>query len=452
MRSRSALELAVLSLGAVVEGVWCGALAALLAGAAWAALAPFAAATVLVAACLARVAGGGGRDERAARILELTLVVVATGVLLVAGRAWTSPYPAWQAVIDVIYVSGLVALGIWLGRATREPDAAVGRVVRGFALLCALLVCAALAGSAPGWSAGAVVASLVAGSLLIAVARYRALADVVDEADRPSAWAWLLAVVAAVLGVIAVGALLGELLGTDAVHQLLGVLGAALRYALDGAAYVVGWAGAGLLRAIEWLLGLLNVSTTFVEPAPQAAPEFTYTSGQEDSSTLDLILTVGGALAAAVLAVAIVGLALRHIRHEPPAASAVMEEREALTSLRSAAGGRAADLGRRLHRLLARRRTPRTPAETVRHRYAELERRLARAGRPRAAGVTVREHLATVASLAAQDERRPEAQAPSPTEAAAGLAGIYEMARYSAHAIDGAQADRFDQLARGFQA
>jgi hypothetical protein len=161
----------------------------------------------------------------------------------------------------------------------------------------------------------------------------------------------------------------------------------------------------------------------------------------------------------------------------------VVEEREALTSLRSAAGAFAARLGRRLRRRLAsRRRGPGTPAELVRRRYADLERRLARAGRPRLPGVTVRDHLAAVAMAVAaavasagtaapgsaqaappqaappQDAQPQDAQpqdappqaVPPPLALAAELASVYELARYSAHTVDTTAARRFEALARGF--
>ena len=56
----------------------------------------------------------------------------------------------------------------------------------------------------------------------------------------------VLAVAGVVLGVIAVGALLSQVLDVDLVRWVLGVLAGLLRYALDGVAYLIGWAGAGL--------------------------------------------------------------------------------------------------------------------------------------------------------------------------------------------------------------
>jgi hypothetical protein len=116
---------------------------------------------------------------------------------------------------------------------------------------------------------------------------------------------------------------------------------------------------------------------------------------------------------------------------------AVEEEREALGSLREAVGAVAGRLGRRLRRFASLgRREARSPAELVRLRYAQLEQRLTAAGRPRPPGVTVREYLAQCA--AAMDVPPPVAD----------VAGLYELARYSAHVVEEAQARRFEELAQ----
>jgi len=451
MRSRSWLEHAGVLLSAAAEGIWCGGLAAALTGASWIVLSVFACVIVAAAAYLARRLGTGEGRERVVRLLALTLILVATGVLLVAGRAWAHPSLLWQVVRDFVYVVGLVLLGIHLGRAPQSPEAAVRRAVRGFALLCAVLLCAAWAGAAPGWAAGAVVAALVSGGLLIAVVRYEALTELIDPAERLPAWPWLLAVVGAVLGVIAIGALLTQVLRVDVLLWVLGVLGGVLRYALDGLGYVIGYAGAGILRGLAWLSSTLHIHTWRSEEVPGLSrpPTITtrYIPGPKFPIVPRLVVTVVGALAAVGISLALVALALRRFRRKLPAEAAVVEEREALASLSSAAGEFAARVGRRLRRrvLALRRHRPRTPAELVRQRYAELERRLSRAGQARLAGVTVRDYLAAVAASPA------EAAPPLPSPAA-DLAAIYESARYSAHIIDVAEARRFDALVRAFEA
>jgi hypothetical protein len=456
MRSRSSLERAGLVCAAAAEGIWCGALAAALTGASWALLTVFAGVTILAAAAVARRLSGGEGGERAARLLAAALILVATVVLLAAGRAWEHPSPLWQTVRDFVSVAGLVLLGAHLGRDSLSPEAAVRRAVRGFALLCFVLAGAALAGAAPGWAPAAVAAALVVGGLLVATVRHQALTDLVDPADRLPAWPWLLAVAGAVLGVIASAALLSQVLGVDVVLWALRALASVLRYALEGAAYLIGYAGAGLLRGIAWLLSVLHVHARDSADVPKLAPRppvltLRHAGGTNVWSVPKLIAAAGGALVALGLSLALVAVALRRFRRELPAEGTVVEEREALASLRSVAGSFAARLGRRLRRRLTalRRHDPLSPAELVRQRYAELERRLARAGRPRPLGMTVREHLAAASAGAAPPSGT--AAAGLGDEPAADLAAIYELARYSAHTIDAAAAQRFEARARAFE-
>ncbi len=490
MRSRSGLEHAGVALGAAAEGVWSGGLAAALTGASAAVLIVFAGVTVLVAAQLARRFSAGEGRERAARALAMTLILVAAAVLLVAGRAWAHPSPLWPVARDFVYAGGLVLLGLHLGRESQTPETAVRRAIRGFGLLCAVLTVAAVVGSAPGWAPWALVAALLVGGLLVAIVRYEALTDLVDPIERLPAWPWLLAVTGAVLIVIAVGALLSQVLRVETVLGALSVLAGVLRYGLDGLAYLIGYAADELVRAIAALLSMLHLHAWHIVQRPRAVPTPTVFR-RLSSPNLKvwrgsrLMFTAVGALVAVVVSFTLVAVALRRFRREPPAEVMVVEEREALASLRSAAGAFAARLGRRLRRRLAsRRRGPGTPAELVRRRYADLERRLARAGRPRLPGVTVRDHLAAVAMAVAsavasagtaapgsaqaappqaappqdappqdaQPQDAPPQAVPPPLALAAELASVYELARYSAHTVDTTEARRFEALARGFGA
>ena len=302
--------------------------------------------------------------------------------------------------------------------------------------------------------------------------RYRSLTDLVDPAERLPAWAWLLAVLGAVLGVIAVGGLLSQLLRVDVVLGVLDALAGLLRYAFDGLAYVIGYAGASLLRGIAWLLGALHVHAQDPADLPQLAQRPPAlpprpAAGVHFPSALRLIATVAGALVAMGLSLVLVALALRRFRRGLPAEVAVVEEREAIASLRSVAGGFAARFGWRLRRRLAppRRREPGTPAELVRLCYVELEDRLSRAGRPRLQGVTVRAHLTAAAAesaaaaecaaavtAASSPPAPPHTAPPFLSSASVDLADIYEVARYSAHSVDVTKAQRFAALARAFEA
>ena len=443
MRSRSALERAGLALGAALEGVWCGALAAVLTGSSWALLSVFAVATAAAAAVIAEWTGASAGRDRAGRVAAAVLVATAVVVLLAAGRAWAHDYILWQVVRDALFVSLLAVLGIRLGGEEPSPEGAVRRAVRAFILLCAVLVFAAAAGSTPGWASAAVVAALLAGVLLVAVMRYLALTDLVAEADRLPSWPWLLAVTGAVLCVVAVAALVSQLLDIDVLRWLLGALAGVLAAALDAIAYALAWAGAGLIRALQWLLGLIHVRAPHLELEPpsgtpgkvvvppyrKAAPGSSHEAGADGGrGRCRRGRIVGG----------------RRLR---PAPSAPPEPPPTRRSRRS---------GRRSVRSGARRAPPQPgwgggsvagspdsaagrlapPGSCIRLRYAQLERRLAAAGQARPPGVTVRVYLV---SCAATTEAPP---------LAADLAGLYELARYSAHTVDAAQAKRFEELAQ----
>src|SRR5450756_36378 len=99
MRSRSGVEVAGLVLGAAVDGVWAGALAAALTGAQGPALFLLAFAAVLAAALAARWSGQGEARDVAGRFLVAVVVLVAAGVMLAAGRAWAQPSSLWLCLL-----------------------------------------------------------------------------------------------------------------------------------------------------------------------------------------------------------------------------------------------------------------------------------------------------------------------------------------------------------------
>ena len=207
------------------------------------------------------------------------------------------------------------------------------------------------------------------------------------------------------------------------------------------------------MRGVSWVLGLFHVRAwhgKWAPPLKLKPPTMSLTERKvfRFPSAGKLAGTITGAVLVIGALLALVVLALRRIRREPPAEVMIVEEREELASLRTAAGRFAGRLGRRLRSRVDGlfRREALTPAERVRRRYAELERRLSRAGRPRQPGVTVREYLAAAAAAAAIVG----ADAP-PDAAPAAIAGIYELARYSAHVVDVSQAERFDSLALAFE-
>jgi hypothetical protein len=144
---------------------------------------------------------------------------------------------------------------------------------------------------------------------------------------------------------------------------------------------------------------------------------------------------VGLAGVAIAASIAVVVFALRRLNRDPARDEDVVEEREAVRSVTSASRAALGGLQRRVRSLVRGRRRPRSPAEAIRIDYERLEQRLARAGNPRTAGTTVRSYLG--AGVTAE-----------PPGAATEMATLYELARYSARAVDDAQARRFGELAR----
>ena len=439
MPSRSTLEAAAIALGAVVQSVWLGVLASAVSGVGWPLLSAFAAAVVLAAAATTRWTAEEPRRLRRSRWLLAALVLFAAAALFAAGRGWAHEYVAWQLVRDAVYAAAAAGLGIRLGRGDDGPGEAFARAARAFGALSVVLVLAGIAATPLPGQAAAVASALVAGGLYTAIVRYRALSDVVTAEDRLPLWPWLLSVTAVVAAVLVVTGLVASALGGATVRSAAGDVLGVLGYA--GA--VIGYLGAGILWALGELAGLFDLQVPQRDPptlAP-AAPSVSVTAEavSQGSGALGGVLIVGVAAAAVVAAVALVAVSLRRLRRREDRDDAVLEERESVRSVTSATADAFGGIRRRLRDLVRGGRRAHAPAELVRLRYEQLERRLARAGSPRPPGRTVREHLASCGAT-----RRPEL--------AAELTGVYELARYSARAVDETQARRFGELARSFSA
>ena len=461
MRSRWLADLLPAAAGAAVEGAWTGALGALVTGGHGAAYIGGASAAAFGGAVLAMRTGAGREPDRRARLTAVAYTVAVAACSFVAGHGWQGR-PLLGALGAVVYAALLVLLGISLGRERISSDPAFRRAVRGFLLLCGLLAIAAAAGSTPAWAAAAVVVSLVAGVLSVTAARAASTAAAAPGDDRPGTWRWVLAVLGILVLVVAAGALLSLVLRTDVLLWLLAVGGHVLQYLLQLLGFALGWAGAGILRALAWVLGLVHLhGLPSVEPPKSAAAHIRALPKAPTSDTYAwtrLVLTVAAAAAVLVVPLLLVALALRRVRGAAP--GDVAEERETVLTLREASSHSAARLRGRLARLLARRRPPASPAEQVRRDYAALEHRLARAGHPRPEAVTVRVYLLALAARAqertevtacetAPRSGEPPTVAPS-TSGPAELASLYERARYSGAGVDAAAAGRFRDLAQAF--
>jgi hypothetical protein len=435
MRSRSTLEWAGTAFGAVAQGVWCGVLGSVLSAASWPALAAFAAATMIAAAAATRWASADAARLSRGRALLAGIVLLAAAVLLVAGRAWGHPYIGWQIVRDAGFCAGVAVLGVWMARGDFWPDEAFGRAARAFGILCGVLVLCGLTGTPVQAPAAAVATVVVAGGLHVALLRYRALTDVVSEGDRLPVWPWLLAVTTAIVAVLVVTGLAAALLGGGTLHTVLSDAVTVVAYV----ASVLAWAVAQVVRGVAWLASLAHLhlpQNPLPRPPGGGTPPRPHDETPVGASALTrTLVTVGLAALAIAVSVVVVVSALRRLGREPSSDEAVVEERETVRSVGSATGAALGGMRRRLSSLVRGRRRPRTPAEAVRMDYERLERRLTRAGSPRPAATTVRSFLGTTVT----------GELPG---AAAELATIYELARYSAYTVDDAQARRFGELAR----
>ena len=258
--------------------------------------------------------------------------------------------------------------------------------------------------------------------------------------------------------VVVAGVLVSQVLRIDVLLWLLAAVGGVLRYVLEALAFAVALVGAGLIRAIGGVLSLFHVH--FVRaPKPPHGPALHVLAHRTVTHTRSWVVprvveTVVGAVLAIGVPLALTLVALRRVRRKP--SDEVIEERETIVTLRSAAGGAAARAGRRLRRFAARRAAPRTPAELVRRRYEELEGRLLRAGHARSPGTTVRAFLRAVwvggPGGAPDTDATIGPDAYAAPDAAADLAAIYELARYSSHTVDEPDARRFEALAAAFGA
>jgi len=439
MRSRSTLEWAGTAFGALAQGVWVGVLGSVVSAASWPELAAFAAVTMLAAAAASRWASAEPARLSRARTLLAGVVLLAAAVLLVAGRAWAHPYLGWQIVRDAGFSAGVAVLGVWIARGDFGPGEAFARVARAFGILCAVLVLCGLTGTPVQWPAAAVATVVVTGGLHVALLRYRVLTDVVAEDDRLPVWPWLLAVTTAIVAVLVVTGLAAALFGGDTLHTVLTEVLTVVAYAASGLA----WGVAQVIRGVAWLAGLAHVHLPQYQPPKVPAGGGVARPHHQPplavSALTRTLVSVGLAALAIAAAVALAVFALRRLSRDPSRDEAVVEERESVRSVSAATGVALGGIGRRLRSFVGGRRRPRTPAEAIRIDYERLERRLARAGSPRAAGTTVRAYLGSGVTA-------------EPSGAAAELATIYELARYSAYTVDDTQARRFGDLARACRA
>ncbi len=413
------LDLSCLLLAALLEALWFGALAALLAGAALVPAVLISFAVVTAAAMLAWSARRALTDVRATAmpaghaVLLVALELGVAAVLVVEAAPRGLGHVVAAALVSALAVGVALELGVLAGRAVVDTDRAVRRAVRSFVLVFAV-VFLSFATHHPLPGAGALIALVVlAGLALVAVGRAAVTLDATGGDGSAARWAG---------GVVAVGALVLALALLVAVAPLGpapawfgALLIVASRAVLDGLSYAIAAVGYVIVRAVVELADLVHLHPHLPHVQAPSTGSFKAASGLHAHGRTSVPGFVG-IVAAIALAAAGLALLLRSLRVERDIDDETAgDEREQLARPAAELRSAARRLAQRLGRLVGAGRA-RTPAESLRAEYRRLERSAAKAGFPREPSWTVRRYLGSL---------------PGGAAATARLATLYEQARYA---------------------
>lgn len=211
----------------------------------------------------------------------------------------------------------------------------------------------------------------------------------------------------------------------------LAALASFIPYIYDWVKGLILWLVAMLLRLLAWLTPEQQTGTA---PAPEGTPEGLPPMEESDPSLLARILEIAAMVIGGVLVLGLLGFLVywlgRKLRGllrrlwtmlERYAAAASEDYQDEITDTRRDPEGERLVRARRPGLRRGDRRGPMSPGEAIRHRYLRLLRR-----HPEwTAATTARENI--------------------PEE----MAGIYEQARYSGHALTEGEAERFRSGTKG---
>ncbi len=408
-------HIATPALRILLESLWLGAFAALLVDCSPAVTVVGALTLTSAGAWLAAAPPGASAAAlRRRQAGALALLVAVVAALIAVERPWQGGSIAGALVRDVMGVAGALWLGSRLAGG-RDPRGAIVHALRCCLTLVAALVIAQAAGRPLPGSLVLVLAAVAAAVLSVVSTR---MDYELGESRLSRAHGRVLTVVVGMLtAVVAVAVAAAPASGP--VATFLSWIGDGLRAARQALGVVLGWIGGQLVRLIQELFGL-HQSETLDEPLPGATstPTATPAAGRAPAAPGSLDEIVGWALALTVAAM--VGfLVWKHLAKRRRALRpAPLDEHEPLATVRDVPQRVASRLASFLARV-DRLRPPHDAADAVRREYRRLEHSLASAGHVRGPTVSVRVYLQL---LPIDDEAR---------GAAAGVAEVYERARYS---------------------
>ncbi len=435
MRWRWLDDLIVPALAVALEATWAAFVVAGLLD-----LAPAAGFAVAVAGIgLGAVVGEAARRRRAGAAPPF---LIAPAVVLVAAVCVVLVGPdtpgRWGAAVAgaLLVAGGAIALGVRIGGRDLVPEAVPGRAARAFAVVFVIVLAGKGSGRPiPGGAAG-ITATIVLSVLLLLAARLAATGRTVSV-SRGARLFWVGTVTVGVALVVGAAALLGGALPAAVVLWPFAQVWRLIAYVAIGLGYALGMLLYLLLPLARRVLRLFGGPHT----PPQLRNNSPALQPLRQGHPHGLVFAVLMAVVAVALLVVLMLLVKRIWPHH--ADTDVDEERESVWSADEAlrAGGR------RLRRVIgrvarAREARPRHPAEAVRSEYRRLERALARRGRERPPGASARRFLEDLAPRETGSEAE-VAGGPALDAPAGILCGIYELARYSQHAVGWKDVERF---------
>ena len=442
------------ALACLTESLWLSVAAALVARVSW----PLILGGTLLIMAVPAAAAVTGRAARLSARLERAIVgaaAVAGSAALIGLQAHTSlGRTTGLALADVLFVALASWLGLRVGQLSVGVDEALGRAARALLLMFLTLLFARLAHQPFAAAGVAVTAVVLAGGLLVALARFGESLAMVDRRYSVSGWTWLAGILTVMAAILLLAAILAAVTHGVPFTWTLSAIFDGLRYLLHAFAYVAAAIGYGLLRALSWVLALFHVhrpgwlrgSKVPAFHATRFPPLKSHAGG---GSTL--LRDIAWPLLAALVGGGILTLLVYGVHRVKASDSREpREERESLLSAPDLLGSARRRLRHLAARLPRRQAAPSSPAEAVRREFALLERSLAALGEIRHPSQTARQYLlrAGARHAAPPDGHTAMAVSPGNDDTRERLIRGYEAARYSQHALSWQDAADFRSLAQ----